>query len=200
VCCIVLRWSTNNEVTMNDCIENGEGIVLQQESTDNRITDNTCTNNYERGIFLVIDANYNIVTQNICSENLLSGIGLWSSSGNVISKNDCNDNGESGISITDPFDINARDNILYGNKIVGNLNGINFSEADNNDVFRNIIKENDIGMIVEGQSAHNLIYQNNFIDNEVQALNEHAGLNNWHNIYMLEGNYWSDYEGEFLHL
>ncbi|MHA1319540.1 MAG: right-handed parallel beta-helix repeat-containing protein [Promethearchaeota archaeon] len=193
---IVLRWSTNNEVTMNDCIENGEGIVLQQESTDNRITDNTCTNNYERGIFLVIDANYNIVTQNICSENLLSGIGLWSSSGNVISKNDCNDNGESGISITDPFDINARDNILYGNKIVGNLNGINFSEADNNDVFRNIIKENDIGMIVEGQSAHNLIYQNNFIDNEVQALNEHAGLNNWHNIYMLEGNYWSDYEGE----
>jgi hypothetical protein len=26
-------------------------------------------------------------------------------------------------------------------------------------------------------------------------VNEHAGLNNWHNIYMLEGNFWSDYEG-----
>ena len=193
---ILLRWSSNNEVTNNDCIENGEGIVLQEESTDNRITDNTCTNNYERGILLVIDANYNIINQNNCSENLLSGIALMSSSGTVISNNDCNNNGESGISINDFFGINARDNILYGNKIAGNLNGIHFSEADNNDVFMNTIKENDIGMIVEGQSELNLIFHNNFIDNVVQAVNEQAGLNNWHNIYMLEGNYWNDYEGE----
>ena len=192
---IVIRWSNNNEVTNNDCIENGEGIVIQQEANDNRITDNTCTNNYENGILLVLDANYNIIDQNDCSENLLSGIALMSSSGTIISKNDCNNNGESGISINDFFDINARDNILYGNKIAGNLNGIHFSEADLNDVFRNTIKENDIGMLVEGQSELNLIYQNNFIDNGLQASNEHAGLNNWHNIYMLEGNYWFDYTG-----
>ena len=192
---IVLIWSSNNEVTDNDCIENGEGIVLVYESTDNRITDNTCTNNYERGILLVSDANYNIVNQNNCSENLLSGIALMSSSGNVISENDCNNNGASGIYIDDSFETNARDNILYGNKITGNLNGIHFSEADNNDVFRNIIKENGVGMLVEGQSELNLIFQNNFINNIVQASNEHAGLNNWHNIYMLEGNYWSDYTG-----
>ena len=82
----------------------------------------------------MIDANYNVISQNNCSENLLSGIALMSSSGNIISENDCNNNSESGISINDFFEINARDNILYGNKIAGNLNGIHFSEADLNDV------------------------------------------------------------------
>ena len=192
---IVIRWSNNNEVTKNDCIENGEGIVIQNEATDNRITENTCTNNYENGIILWDNANYNIISQNNFSENLLSGIWVASSSNTILSKNDCNNNGESGISITNPVETYARDNILYGNKIAGNLNGIHLSEANNNDIFRNIIKGNDIGMLIEGQSELNLIYHNNFIDNVVQAVNEHAGLNNWHNIYMLEGNYWSDYTG-----
>ncbi|NVM20007.1 MAG: right-handed parallel beta-helix repeat-containing protein, partial [Candidatus Lokiarchaeota archaeon] len=192
---IVLRWSNNNEVTMNDCIENGEGIVIQEDATDNRITNNTCTNNYENGIILILNANYNTVSQNIFSENLLSGIWVASSSGTIIMKNDCSNNGESGISVTDLFGIGARDNILYGNNIENNINGIYFSEADNNHIFRNTIMGNDNGMVVEGQSELNLIYQNNFICNDVQALNEHAGLNNWHNIYMLEGNYWSDYTG-----
>ena len=191
---IIVSRSNNNEVTKNDCIENGEGIVVY-DAYDNKITENYCTGNYENGIILAYNANYNIINQNNCSENLLSGILLMSSSGTIISKNDCNNNGESGISITDPLEINAKDNILYGNKIAGNLNGIYFSEADNNDVFRNTIKENTNGMVIEGQSELNLIYQNNFIDNGAQASNLHAGLNNWHNIYMLEGNYWSDYTG-----
>ncbi len=193
---VINTWSSNNDVTNNDCVENGDGIVIANYATDNRITDNTCTNNYENGISLWKDANYNIISQNNCSENLLSGIWVASSSGTVISLNDCNDNGESGIYVFDPLEINARDNILYGNMITGNLNGIHFSEADNNDIFMNTIKENDIGMLVEGQSQLNLIFHNNFIDNVVQAVNENTGLNNWHNIYMLEGNYWDDYEGE----
>ena len=193
---ILLSMSNNNEVTKNECIENGEGIVVAYYANDNKIMENNCTGNYENGIILAVNANYNIINQNNCSENLLSGIALITSSGSIISKNDCNNNGESGISIIGSDYTDARDNILYGNRIAGNLNGIHFSEADKNDIFMNTIKENDIGMLVEGQSELNLIFHNNFIDNVVQAVNEHAGLNNWHNIYMLEGNYWDDYEGE----
>jgi len=192
---ILLSMSNNNDVTKNECIENGEGIVVAYYANDNKITENNCTGNYENGVILAVNANYNIINQNNCSENLLSGIALITSSGTIISKNDCNNNGESGISIIGSDYTDARDNILYGNMIAGNLNGIHFSEADKNDIFMNTIKENDVGMLVEGQSELNLIFHNNFIDNVVQAVNERAGLNNWHNIYMLEGNYWNDYEG-----
>ncbi len=41
----------------------------------------------------------------------------------------------------------------------------------------------------------NQIYYNNFIDNGVQATDNHPDFNDWYHPDLLEGNYWSDYPG-----
>jgi len=197
---IYLIYSGDNVITENLCKRNQWGIYIGDWSSYNEVTNNDCSNNIETGIHLFYYADYNVITNNDCKENFGSGITLSTSNGNIITHNNCSNNGENGIFLVDWYDpmrmVNqTANNILYRNYIENNLNGIHFLEADKNDVFRNMIKENDIGILVEEQSAHNLIYQNNFIDNGVHASNEHAGLNNWHSIYMLEGNYWSGYTG-----
>jgi len=199
---LVLLNTSNGVIFKNKFFENGwpglgqgAGIALIS-SHYNRIQKNLCYENEGVGIYLEWSS-FNDVTKNDCTDNSVTGIVVGSSHGCYITKNFCSENGQTGIAVINLLDESTRpqDNIIYGNKVENNPVGIYFSEADNNDVFRNTIKENTNGMIVEGQSELNLIYQNNFIDNEIQAWNLHAGLNNWHNIYMLEGNYWSDYTG-----
>ena len=171
----------------------GAGIALIA-SHFNTIQKNLCFENEGVGIYLEWSSN-NDITKNDCTDNSGTGIVIGSSHGNFVTKNYCTKNGEAGITVIDLYGQTPENNIIYGNKVANNPVGIYISEGDNNDVFRNTIKENNYGMIVEGQSEFNHIYHNNFINNMVQASNIHAGLNNWHNIYMLEGNYWSDYTG-----
>jgi parallel beta-helix repeat protein len=201
---IVLDSSYQNTVENNLVYGNTRGMQIYNAES-NLIIGNMCINNSMSGIHVFsynnpyMSSTGNEITDNDCKGNLGAGIFVALSNGNIITYNNCSNNrgvNAIGIAIVAWGGMNSGDNILCENIIENNERGIFILNADNNDIYRNSIKVNDIGMIIEGQSELNLIYHNNFIDNDIQAVNEHAGLNNWHNIYMLEGNYWSDYEGE----
>jgi parallel beta-helix repeat protein len=66
--------------------------------------------------------------------------------------------------------------------------------SDYNIVKENDIKSNNYGLRIRGSSDNNLIYHNNFINNNYNAYDS-GYLNKWDNNYPSGGNYWDDYSG-----
>ena len=88
------------------------------------------------------------------------------------------------------FDLNL---FITANVTCGGT-GISLSDSDNSRIINNTVKENKIGIFVEGSSNNNIIYHNNFIDNYQHAYDN--GSNIWNDSYPSGGNYWDDYTGE----
>jgi parallel beta-helix repeat protein len=88
----------------------------------------------------------------------------------------------------------SKGNIIAGNKIMSNWDGIWLSNCfDNIVIGNNIISNKDDG-IWSYYSINNLIYHNNLINNTHQVRNE-GSINFFDNGYPSGGNYWSDYIG-----
>jgi nitrous oxidase accessory protein len=84
-------------------------------------------------------------------------------------------------------------NKVSANIVKANDFGIYLKEATSNEIFKNIItKSKFTGLYSDELSFANLIYHNNFIENNVQAWDE--GGNQWDNGH--EGNHWSNYKGK----
>ena len=100
---------------------------------------------------------------------------------------------------------------ITGNTLANNNNGIKFWGSSNNHIVGNNIRENGNGIFFSGAtfldiahypSPNNIIYHNNFIDNQ-NNIGDVAGsywipdstpaVNIWDNG--IEGNYWSNYNG-----
>jgi parallel beta-helix repeat protein len=63
----------------------------------------------------------------------------------------------------------------------------------------NVIKDCDIienknGIVIDSASKNNILYHNNFMDNDQNALDT-GKMNQWDNGYPSGGNYWDDYTG-----
>jgi len=191
---IALMYSYNNEIKQNLCNGNaGPGIYLEG-SSDNIITRNSCRDN-TWGIMVWLDSNYNMVSKNLCTRNSDTGIVVGSSFGNSIFENFCRRNDLTGIAIVDWYYFGAEDNLIYGNTIARNVNGIYLANVDNNEIVRNTIKHNTYGIGLDVDCDYNRIYHNNLISNDLQAWDAQYWMNEWYHPYMLEGNYWSDYTG-----
>ncbi|MFH1101423.1 MAG: DUF2341 domain-containing protein [Methanobacteriota archaeon] len=150
------------------------------------------TVNVSIGIWLLSNSNDSTITENkiILDQNA----GLWSySSNNTIKKNIFIGNGH-GIVFKDSS--NNNDNIISNNNISSNSGlGIYLSEANRNIVFNNTIRLNDLGVGI-WSSYNNVIYHNNFIDNNQDAFD--SAINVWNLDYPICGNYWSNYTGNDL--
>jgi parallel beta-helix repeat protein len=94
-------------------------------------------------------------------------------------------------------------NIITGNNLINNDNGMSFLETQNNLIIGNNI-ENSSGEtggygIVFWGASNNIIYHNSFINNKVQAydysFNSPFSINTWDDGYL--GNYWSDYKAKY---
>jgi len=72
--------------------------------------------------------------------------------------------------------------------------GIYLSQSNSNDVSGNDVESNNNGIYIDGDSFLNSIYQNNMIDNVVQAT-DIMGINYWNLPLPDGGNYWSDLVG-----
>ena len=197
---LVLLNTQNGVIFKNTFFDNGwigsgqgAGIGLIG-SNYNTIKKNHLSQNGAAGIYLEF-SNYNIITENDCRDNFGTGIVVESSHSNIISKNDCSKNSATGIAVMNLYGGNSQNNILYGNTVKHNGIGIYFSYVDDNDAFRNVIEENDNGLIVDWGCENNLIYQNTFIDNNLQGWDYQFWMNNWYHPFMFEGNYWNDYTG-----
>lgn len=71
--------------------------------------------------------------------------------------------------------------------------GIRLRLFGNNIISNNTLKNNSYGICLAGPTNGNLIYHNNFVNNDSQAYDN--GVNYWDNGYPFGGNYWSDYIG-----
>ena len=127
---------------------------------------------------------------------------------------------ETGINLGDLGDSEIYDNIIYAcgtgigtsniyycniykNNLTGNNNGIELGGSGLNNIFGNNISYNKVYGLLVHNSNENLIYHNNFIENQMNAYSDCLLLYPWqdYNTWDLGykknggGNYWSDYHG-----
>jgi len=187
--------SNNNSIENNVASNNIRGFHLHF-SCNNTIKSNIASNNTFNGVNLYHSCN-NTLKNNIVSSNL-DGIYLYSCDNNIIENNIASNNyGESGICLYGSDKNILKNNILNSNNGVG----ITLDRARNNILLNNNISSNDFCGVNLGFmfTANNRFGYNNLIDNNIQVWvegNRSSLIHNyWYDTYLLEGNYWSDYNG-----
>lgn len=193
---IAMEASYENCTISNNLIsDNGQdGIALVSDCDSNIIRDNKIFNNGYSGILIQFESDNNLVKNNLVS-NCYRGITIYrESSHNIIDKNNISECYSNGIFIDE-----SQSNFIQNNIIANNDgDGVRFESWTANDNTNNIIRKNLIkgnkrkGASIDKYSFNNLIYQNEFINNTINA--EDKGINNqWDNGTI--GNYWDDYIG-----
>jgi parallel beta-helix repeat protein len=195
---IAISYSDNIIITGNDISNNSWGISIKSSSncnltnnyifggitgiyftnSNNNIISNNCIQSaWNKGIFLS-KCNYNDITDNTVSDSDF-GIWLWNASFNNISKNTISSIEFEGIYLREA----CMQNIITENILT------DCGESISHFYIRLIAITADI------PPSNNIIYHNNFIDNNAQEeLAFDDGIDNlWDNGK--EGNYWSDYSG-----
>ena len=132
----------------------------------------------------------NLTTVNISGftiTNGTNGIMLETCNGSIIRDNNINAD-TTGIWLYHSNNNTVSDNFASNDSYCGILLCGHSSE---NIIIRNTIKDNAIGIALTGWE--NLIYHNNFINNQNQTEMIESHNNTWDNS--LEGNYWSNYNG-----
>lgn len=178
-CTVTHNTASNNDTgirlfSSKDCIvasnttsNNGSGIDLGN-SDRSTVTDNTASTNNYTGIFLSSNASgYYTVTGNTASNNSYCGISLQSSIDCTVTGNTASNNGFFGIMITHSDGFTVADNTVSNSGTYG-------------------IRLYDV--------KDSQIYNNNFIDNFVQAYVNVGSSNNSFNLDKpIGGNYWSNW-------
>jgi len=119
-----------------------------------------------------------------------AGLDIEYSSNITIFRNEISNNSWDGIYLE-----KSENCIISGNIISYNAPcGIIVLNSSNSIIKSNNITDNEIGIELIN-SVDFLIYQNNFINNIDQALDNNGNENSWDNGYPIGGNYWSDYTG-----
>lgn len=132
----------------------------------------------------------NLTTVNISGftiKNGTIGIMLETCKGSVIRDNNINETTR-GIWLLRSNNNTVTDNLISESGWIGL---VLCGRSSDNIVLRNTIKNKIIGIELTGRN--NLIYHNNFINNQNQTEMLESFNNTWNNS--LEGNYWSNYEG-----
>ncbi len=86
-------------------------------------------------------------------------------------------------------------NLIVGNRLENNTNGLTVAGSSNNTIFENNITNNDSGIRVLG-SSNNTFCHNNLVNNTNQVTSVDS-INKWDCGYLSGGNYWSDYEDRY---
>jgi parallel beta-helix repeat protein len=198
---IYLEYSTNNNLRENIASNNADGIHVADLSCTNTLDKNVVSDNNRDGIYIVTSSDSNLITGNTVYNNNIYGIYVWDSNGNTLTSNTVSANIEMGICLLD-----ADDNSVNGNNMTDNGKGIGVY-GSNNILTGNTVKNNDNGISfsssVLSPRENNRIY-NNYFNNTMNI--EFASGNNVWNITntngtnicggsSLGGNYWSDYAG-----
>jgi parallel beta-helix repeat protein len=198
----------NEEVTDNILSNNDIGIFLRHVDA-HTIMRNTITGSVDRGMYLhasnylsIIDntisnsgdygihlgGSYNTISDNFVSGNI-KGIYI-SGPTNTIENNIISDNTDSGLYL------NGVGYTIKGNIIINNNYGIYSHGGGSHIIHENIISSSPSHGLYFIYSTNNLVYHNDIVKNGISAYDTGPAANDWHHPVLLEGNYWSDYEGE----
>ena len=215
-----IERSDNNTFKRNILTNNA--IAFYSTFSDHNVFDeNMIVENEGEGI-LVLYGDFCTFKRNTLINNLVA---FWLDpvSDSLIINNSVASNREVGVR----FHGYSYDNVIIGNNITGNKDGLFFHDTSNTTILHNTISKNEKGIAIYGGSSINVrleikynsiinntiglwqseylqrncakVSQNNFINNNVQAKNEMQSILQWNAEYPSGGNYWSDYTGNDIY-
>jgi parallel beta-helix repeat protein len=171
----------------NNIINNYIGIKIDDKSENNMIRDNNIFDN-QVGVSLSGSSENNLVKNNNISSNEEQGIQIWSSDSNQVENNAISNNK---VGIETSY---SKYNKISSNQVFTNEYGIWLTRSSYaNEIIKNNVTSNSNTGLRILDSVDNIIYYNNFINNQEQAY-DRDNDNIWNNEDY-EGNYWSDYQG-----
>jgi parallel beta-helix repeat protein len=181
--------NSNGSIIKNNVLESNDNGICLSVSNNNTIEKNIILN-HDYGIGLW-GSKYNTLKSNIMKQNDLGFDIEQSSTNNTIEKNVVSE-GFNGIEIA-----RSGHNIIKNNIIISNRHvGISIYESSkNNLIMCNNISLNHYPGVSFKNSTENTLYHNDIIDNDIQTEDNESVNNNWYHPDLLEGNYWSDYNG-----
>ena len=187
---IQIYLSSNNMIFGNNITANNDyGIAINYGSSNNSISENDVMANSLSGILLTGSSYNNSVFENNIKANNWEGIYASGSFNNYIYRNDIVNN-DIGIG----HEASNYTSIVENNITANFYHGIYLYEYSNyNIVSGNNIISNGNGIWLSGFS-NNRFYHNNLVDNTQQVHVYITGYDNtWDDGYPSGGNYWSDY-------
>ncbi len=172
----------------NNISSNLEGLYIVNNSNSNTIQGNNIHDNQDTGIYIDGSTNNQITSNTAISNNGVIGILARNANGNTISGNTVASNIFSGIALD-----NADSNNINGlNTVSGSQMGIYVTNTSNgNTINNNALQNNTWAGLVLDNASNTTIYQNNFINNPLQALTQNGSGNAFYQT--TNGNYWSDW-------
>ncbi|NPD87517.1 MAG: hypothetical protein HGN29_02270 [Asgard group archaeon] len=210
-------WGDNNIVENNTCKWNTDHGIYY-DSKDGKIQGNKLSYNSKNGL-TIISSRQTSILGNIIRNNLINGAYIRSSyactfSYNIISnnnnnglmlknsdrisiiENEMNNNLVDGIYLNDSYDCTFSNNIISNNS----ENGIVLKNTNSSLFTRNLLEENNqFGIAIDANSRKNIIFFNNFTNNNLQGnsqAQDNGTQNFWYDSSTKKGNYWSDWIGE----
>ncbi|MFZ7138638.1 MAG: NosD domain-containing protein [archaeon] len=186
----ILIENQNNITIKNIQFQNFFETINLKNSSNNTIYGNVITKNH-KGIYVY--GSFNAISENILTSNNGSIHNDYRSKYTVISGNNISNNNAYAIFLYGDF------NTISGNTLTNNNNSCIDVSGSNNTIFGNDITNNEQGIKIsgvgDGDPVGNVIFHNNFVDNEYQLLLSEANAT-VDEGYLSGGNYWSDYDGE----
>lgn len=189
----VHEFSCTNTISYNSVSQSKIGIIVFWLACHTKIITNQI---YDNDYGIILDnSSHNTIYQNTVYRNVKNGITLEDSDWNTVDDNKIMNN-DIGLKLT-----NANYNTIQNNWYSGNNVAINVDPSYNNLIRRNVIIKNQLGLAVDQGSTGNIIYHNDFVNNDgmvccYPTCSCGAPKNSFHSPDMLEGNYWSDYSGK----
>jgi len=184
----VILGFCSNCIIENLSVENTAGEIILFNSCDNLVQNNVVVRSLH-GICLDYKSNNNIVRNNEVIDNWIGISILTGSSNNQVHDNLVHDSREKGVGIligTYTKEIITNNNQVFRNKVYNNSIGIKIAEASTqNTVENNEIYKNTIGLMITGQSEENIIKSNTFKRNLFPSFFTKCSNNKW------ENNYWN---------
>ncbi len=192
---------SNNAVIENNIIKGLDGdyskaILIQ--ASDITIQNNTITSLATKtsGIKLSY-CDGGLIRDNKLDSGGDIGIEISHSKNITTSENTISESRTAGIKLDNTEKSSIKDNIISGSK----YSGLHFFVSQNNSIVNNTFYKNEeygfeIGVEPVGSRTNdNILYNNNFIENEKQVRNR--GENQYYNEDLGKGNYWSNYEEKY---
>jgi len=179
---ISLRRSDYNVITGNNVSASNGGGILVDSSTRNNVTYNLVTNTNGSGIWLEDSIDITVIGNSVSYSRQYQP----------------QEYDGAGILVDD-----TRRSEIVGNNVTKNKWGIVVGSdiARFNFITRNNMVRNEVGIVFSAVfvGGYNTVYNNNFIENQLEQVRvDGDSANTFNNGYPEGGNYWSDYNGTDL--
>ena len=138
-----------------------------------------------------------IIIQNII-RNGAEGIYMSSAVNCSIIGNEIIDHSSAGLNIMDSSFLNIAYNTISRNRGHGAWIAVSYSNISRNDISYNTAPNVGIGLYLYGANSHNIIFENNFINNDIGLFYQGArGISVNNTVY---SNYWSNYQDAIVNV